>query len=228
MKCLSVVRLAAAVLACASAHAGAADSVSQAGYFGDGYDNGAMGVAGNPYAPGMAGGGGPAYGPYPGYAGYGPGGPGAGPGGCNSGSPRRCGRRRHHCSFGGNSVCCDNVWDGYCNGDPGCGCGVKVRRRHRPLGCGAGPCVDAATCGTPDCAPHRHVCFLRRLRNRCCPPADACCVPGGAGGMMMDQAPGQPTMAAPNGANPSGSESLEPPAFDPNEPPRPMPDDSAT
>ena len=180
------------------------------------------------YPQGMAGYGSPAFASYPGYAGYGYAGYGAsnfggGNCGCDPWAGYCGGRRRHHCSFGGNSGCCASVWDGYCNG--GCGAPVKVHRRHRPLGCGAGPCVDAACCGplsgyATTCAPPVHRGHLRRHRNWGYGQIDACCGYDGATGMIMNQAPGQPTMGNPRGAEPLQTPT---PGFDSEEPPSPMP-----
>jgi hypothetical protein len=248
MKCLRVTRLvAAATLACAAAHANAAELANPTGFLYYGYGNGSFGYTGAGYAPG------PAYGPgtglapgVAGMAGYGAapavpvdypasgyGGAGAygygGYGGCDACASRHCGRRRHCCSFGGNCDCCNNVWDGY-GADCGYGAGccappVKVHRRHRPLGCGAGPCVDAA-CGAP---PRRHHCHLRRRWANACGDCGAYGYAGAAGmvdpGMSYDNGSMQPNMA-----NPNPSEQVQPPAPSLNDDePRPMPtDDSST
>ncbi|HWB10904.1 MAG TPA: hypothetical protein VG826_16870 [Pirellulales bacterium] len=150
------------------------------------------------------------YGAYGGYGGYGYG----GYGGCDG-----CGRK-HCCSFGGNSVCCGDCWDGY----PGNGCGVKVRRRHRPLGCGAGPCVDPScsylSAGyATNCGRH-HRCHLRRNRNMGYCATCGCSECGG--GTVMDQVPAQPSMSGPTPV-----ESLETPPPSTVEPPSPG-DDSST
>ena len=232
MKCFRVSPLAAlfAALALASGQADAADLANPAGFANYGYGDGGYGYGGASYVPGTAGYSNPTLASYPGYAGYGYAGYGyTGPGtggfgcgncGCDLWAGYCGGRRRHHCSFGGNAGCCAGVWDGYCSG--GCGAPVKVHRRHRPLGCGAGPCVDAACCGAlsgypATCGPHWHRCHLRRNRN-CGYPIDACCGYGGSMG-VMDAMPGQPNMA-----NPNGAELLQaPPGFDSEEPPAPTP-----
>ncbi|HVX11666.1 MAG TPA: hypothetical protein VHC22_10835 [Pirellulales bacterium] len=187
---------------------GAGPATYATGYGGAGYAGyGYGGAAGYGYA-GAA------------YAGYGYGGDCAGA--CNTCRPHR--RHRRCCTFGGNCACCDNCWDGYCAGDPGydsgcCAGPVKVHRRHRALGCGAGPCVDAAACGA--CAPRRHHCHLRR---RCAAGCDNCNSCGAAGPSyipsgMYDGSNG-PTMAAPG-----APEQLNPSL---NEEPRPMLDGPST
>lgn len=244
MKCLRVTRLvAAATLACAAAHANAAELANPSGFLYYGYGNGSFGYAGAGYAPGPANGPGtglapgvagmPGYGGAPalpgGYPDYGYGG-GAygGYGGCDTCARPRCGRRRHCCSFGGNCECCNNVWDGYgadCGYGGGC-CAppVKVHRRHRALGCGAGPCVDAA-CGAP---PRRHHCRLR------CRRANACADCGGAYGYAGDPGMTGPVYDGagpqPNMGNPNAGEPLQAPAPSYNDDePQPMPtDDSST
>ena len=249
MKCLSVMRLEmalAAAMACAAAHADAADPTTPTGFVYYGNGDGTFGSAGAGYAPGMAGyGATPAM--YAGYSGYGYGGPayagygyggygygGGGYGGCDTCGGRHGGRHRH-CSFGGNCPCCNNVWDGYCAGDcgygaGGCGGPVKVHRRHRALGCGAGPCVDAACGVAAACAPRRHHCHLRR---RCAYACGAVDVGYGYDGGVMT-GPGAMYgngSAQPNMANPNGAEQLESPAPSLNydEEQQPMPaDDSST
>ena len=224
MKRLSVPPLAVvclAVIACMAGQAGASDWGNPTDYgYGGGYTSGAAN-----FAPEMSGYGGPAPASYPqygyaaynypgysaggyaGYAGYGYGGYGGG---------------QHCCSFGGNCGCCASCWDGYsaCRS-----CGVKVHRRHRALGCGAGPCVDGS-CGSiaygyaNNCG-RQHRCFLRRNR------AQAYCGAGGCsdcgGGTMIDAAPMQPGMSGP-----TPTEQLQSPPPSPNiEPPSPG-DDSST
>jgi hypothetical protein len=247
MKLLSVPSLAVACLAVVAWMTGQAGAADWANPTASSYGYGAAGngAAGNGYgmagynagnsAPDMEGYPGNGYNGYSyagygsggyGYGGYGYGGSGyggyvgqgiGGYGGCGP-----CARRRHCCSFGGNALCCTDCWDGYC----GCGAeyGVKVHRRHRALGCGAGPCVDssysyangyATNCGRP------HRCHLRRNR------AMGYCGAGGcsdcAGGTVMDTAPGQPAMSGP-----SPAELLQsPPPSSNSEPPSPG-DDSST
>lgn len=160
------------------------------GYTGAGYTPGPAGNGVAPGAPGPDAGysygyTAPGYAPadagaYPGY-GYGDGYAG-GYGGQGCDACDACGgrhgrhhhrRHRHHCcSFGGNCDCCSNSWSTYCG--PGCdegagccGAPVKVHRRHRALGCGAGPCVDASCC-TPPSGHGRH-CHARRRRRGCAP-----------------------------------------------------------
>lgn len=232
MRCLNMTRfVAAAVLACAAAPADGAELANPTGFMYYGYGQGSFGYTGAGYAPSTAGYGaaampagysgygygyssGPAY---PGY-GYGYG----GNGGYGYGGPhtRRHHHHRHCCSFGGNCDCCNSVWDGYtgCADGACCGAPVKVHRRHRALGSGAGPCVDAS-CGVP---ARRHYCHLRR-RNGC----DSGIGYGAAGmaapGMIYDGSSAQPTMA-----NPDTGESVEPPPPGYEEP-QPMPaDDSST
>ncbi|MGH7136419.1 MAG: hypothetical protein ACREHD_11815 [Pirellulales bacterium] len=236
MRCLNMTRfVAAAVLACAVAPADAAESANPTGFMYYGYGQGSFGYPGAGYAPSTAGYGaaampagysgygygyssGPAYPGYGyGYGGYG----GYGYGG--GGGPHA--RRHHHCSFGGNCNCCNSVWDGYtgCADGACCGAPVKVHRRHRALGCGAGPCVDAS-CGAP--AARRHHCLLRR-RNGC--DNGACYSLGGAAGMaapgmMYDGGSAQPTMA-----NPDTGEQVQPPPSPSYGNEEPMPgDDSST
>lgn len=249
MKRLRVRRVvAAATLACAAAQATAADIANPTGFMYYGYGQGSFGYAGSGYtpsapgygvAPGAPGPGagydygyvapGYAAGAYAAYPGYGYGGGNAGGYGYGGG---HCRRRGHHCSFGGNCDCCNNAWNSYCG--PGCAegagcCGapVKVYRRHRPLGCGAGPCVDAA-CGA---AGRRHLCHLRRRNAYACGPVEVNYDVGGMGaaGTMYDNGNlgGQPSPA-----NPAGSEAIEPPSpsFDSEDtaPPPTPDDDSAT
>jgi hypothetical protein len=227
MKCPSVSWLAvavAAVVASWSAQAGAADMANQLnpGYYDYGASGVGYGTAG--YAPGMPGYGMPSLASYPdygyaasgyGYPGYGYGGYGYGSngyggygyGGCGSSGRGHCGRRHRCCSFSANATCCANAWDGYCDG--GCGPAVKVHRRHRALGCGAGPCVDA-NCGRV------HHCHLRRNRFLASCGMGGGCGCDGGGGMMMDQTPGQPGMSGPTPV-----ESLQPPMPSADEPPSP-------
>lgn len=258
MKRLCVLRVvAAATLACAAAEATAADMANPTGFMYYGYGQGSFGYTGAGAAPGAPGpGAGPAapgpeaayaygnpapgyapaaYGAYPGY-GYG-GGYAGGYGGYGAGG-RHCRRRGHCCSFGGNCGCCNNAWDTYCG--PGCaegagccGAAVKVHRRHRPLGCGAGPCVDAAC----DAGPHarRHARHNRRRGNQACGPVEinyAVGAPGGAGAMYGGSAEGGAEGAwQPYPAQPRGGEPIEPPrpSFESEDEPQPMPaDDSST
>ncbi len=252
MKCLRVLRVVAvATLASTAAQATAADMANPTGFMYYGYGQGSFGYTGTGYtpsapaygvapgAPGTDAGYGygytapgyapPAYGAYPGYGNGG--GYAGGYGGYGNGG-RHCRRRGHCCSFGGNCECCNNVWDGYCGAGcaEGAGCcagPVKVHRRHRPLGCGAGPCVDAACGGAP--SGRRHLCHLRRRHGAACGPVEINYGMGGAGaaGTMYDNAnPGwQPYPANPNG------EAIQPPSpsFEPEDEPQPMPaDDSST
>lgn len=170
------------------------------------------------------------YGAYPGY-GYG-GGYAGGYGGSG------CGGRthRHHghcCSFGGNCDCCNNTWDGYCGQDCGagagcCGAPVKVYHRHRPLGCGAGPCVDAA-CGAS--TGRRHCGRARRNAFGCGPvQVNYGAAPANMYGGNAVYDNGNPVFQ-PNPALPDDGESVEPPSptFQPDDEPQPMPaDDSST
>lgn len=172
------------------------------------------------------------YGPNYGFAGYAQPGYGyasygyGGSGGCGNGGCGGYGQRPHHCSFGGNCPCCNNVWDGYCSGDCGYGGGccarpVKVHRRHRPLGCGAGPCVDAS-CGTGNYGrPHR--CHRRWQAGYACGPTG--CNGGYApAGMTFDSAPenAQPM--------PAGTEQLQAPmpGIESDAPPSPEPADNSS
>lgn len=251
MKCSRVLRVAAAAgLAWTAAQATAADMANPTGFMYYGYGQGSFGYTGTGYTPSAAGNGvapgapgpdagyaygytAPGYAPaasgaYPGY-GYG-GGNGGGYGGYGG---RHCRRRAHCCSFGGNCDCCNNCWDSYCG--PGCAegagcCGapVKVHRRHRALGCGAGPCVDAA-CGTAP-AGRRHLCHLRRRGGHACGPVEINYAIGGASGpaTMYDNAN---TGWQPYPANPIGEEAIQPPSpsSELDDEPQPMPaDDSST
>lgn len=215
MKRLSVTRfVAVSVLACAAAQAEAADMANPTGFMYYGYGQGSFGYSGAGYAPGMASYGagampasygygyasGPANPGY-GYAGYGYG--GAGYVGYGHAGPHA--RRGHCCSFGGNCNCCNNAWDGYAGCADGACCGgpVKVHRRHRALGAGAGPCVDASCGAAP---PRRHLCHLRRRH-----AANGAACYGNVGtaapGMIYDNGTAQPTTAAPD-----AEEQVQPPS----------------
>ncbi|HEV3340666.1 MAG TPA: hypothetical protein VG125_09920 [Pirellulales bacterium] len=242
MKRLSVPLLAVAAIAWMAGQAGASDwaNPSDSSYYGNaggggttGYGAAGYGMAGYGsgaanFAPDMAGYGGPSLASYPqyGYAaynypgyGYSSGGYGsAGYGSAGYGGCAGCRGRRHCWGFGGNSVCCGDAWSGYCPGTYGQG--VKVHRRHRALGCGAGPCVDGScySAGYATNCGRGHRCHLRRNRGLACCPTCGCsdC----DGGAVMDQAPAQPGMSGPTPV-----ESLRTPS--PNEPPSPG-DDSST
>jgi hypothetical protein len=210
MKRLSVRPLAVvcwAVVACLAGQAGASDwaNPDPSAYYGYGM----AGYNGAYSASDMAG-----YPGYGGYAGYGYGGYGyGGNGGCAA-----CEGHGHCCSFGGNSTCCANCWDGYRSGSYG----VKVRHRHRPLGCGAGPCVDGSCSGlsagyATNCGRR---CFLRRNRSQAYGATCGCADCGG--GAVMDQSPTEPSMSGP-----TPTESLQAPPPSMVEPPSPG-DDSST
>jgi hypothetical protein len=205
------------------------------GYAAGAYANGSNGYNTAGYAQGMPNYGAPSLASYPaygyagygygypgyGYGGYGYGGYGYGCGGAGCGGYGGCGHwgRRHCCGFSSNNnlTCCANAWDGFCGGG-GYGCGVKVHRRHRPLGCGAGPCVDSS-CGclssgyATNCG-HGHRCHLRRNRFLASCGFGACSTCGcdGGSGMIMDQAPAQPGMSGPTPAESLPSTPPESPA----------------
>ena len=227
MKRFNAFSLAAAVLsaACACGQADAAEMLNQPGY-GFGYGGGmGMGYGGmGGYGFGM-----PGYAPatvagYPGYGGYG-------------GMGRGWGGRHHgwnHGGFGGYGGCGGGMntnWDGYCSDCGGAGgCGhVKVRRRCRPLGCGAGPYVDPNCCGqaVEACAPApcgRHRCRLFHRHRRfaaCC--VDACCDDCG-----MDGSVGYDSVDDMSVQSQSDSEELRVPTPAADEKPMPMPPESGT
>lgn len=238
MNCSTIKRLAGgfvAVLAVTAAPAAANEMANPSGssYYGYGGSSfGYGGVDAMPQFTSYAGYGGfpygySGYGPNYGVAGYGNLGYGYGYGGYASGG-NACGGngygRRHHCSFGNNCPCCNNVWDGYCGGGSyggGCAGPVKVHRRHRPLGCGAGPCVDAS-CGAYNGRPHR--CHRRWQQGYGCGPTG--CDGGYApAGMTIESAP------VPNAQpSPAGTEQLEPPmpGIDSEAPPSPEPADNSS
>ncbi|HVA49353.1 MAG TPA: hypothetical protein VNH11_23510 [Pirellulales bacterium] len=245
MKCLNITRFAAALVAalvCASSPGQAAEMANPTGFSYYGYGNGSFGYGGVNAAPGMTGPALPSFASYPGYAGYpnagygyggygGYGNGGYGYGGYGACGGAGCGRHGHHCSFGGNSGCCNGVWDGYCGGGYGGGCcapPIKVHRRHRPLGWGAGPCVDAA-CGAaagcgPACHGRVHRCHLRRYQNWGYAPAGCDgCADGGGTTVDPAQTPTQQPAA-------TGTEQLEAPmpTFETDEPPAPAPSDNSS
>lgn len=221
MKRFSALPLAAAVLsaACACGQADAAEMLNQ---FGPGFGYGG-GLGYGIGAPGYAGGMLSAYPGYGGWGGYGYGGLGGGFGGRHHGW--------HHGGFGGYGGCgggLNSNWDGYCNqcGGPSCG-HVKVWRRCRPLGCGAGPYIDPNACGAPAdcCAPApcgHHRCRLFHRHRRFA----ACCVDAGCDDCGMDGSAGYGAgddISIPS----SGSEELNMPTPAVDDKPMPMPPDSS-
>jgi hypothetical protein len=217
-----------AAVSAMSVQVNAADWANQTSAAYNAYGAGGFSYGTAGYAPGMAGYGAPSLASYPdyGYAAYGNGYPGYGYGGsgcgdCGYGGSSHCGRHRRRCcgfSANNNGTCCADAWDGYCDG--GCGPGVKVHRRHRALGCGAGPCVDPGcgclSSGYPTNCGRVHHCHLRRNRFlACCGIGGGCGCDGGAG-MIMDQSPGQPGMSGP-----TPIESVQPPVPSTDEPPSP-------
>lgn len=252
MKCSILKRLArgfVAVLAVAAVPAVANDRVNPAGASYYGYGASSFGYGGVDAAPGMPTYGAPGYagpgtsgaapqfttyagyGGYPyGYSGYGPnyGFAGYGYGYASGGyGGAGYGRRPHHCSFGSNCPCCNNVWDGYGGGDCGYGGGccagpTKVHRRHRPLGCGAGPCVDAS-CGAYGSYGRPHRCHRRYQQSYGCGPTG--CNGGYApAGMTFEPAPAQNAQPLP------ATEQVQPPmpGIDSEGPPTPEPSDSSS
>lgn len=220
-------------LACAGGTADAAEMLNQAGY-GLGYGNmgngTGFGYGGLGYGAGTRGYAGPMFANYGGYGwgGYGAGyaGWGYGPGGRNFGGHHGW----NHGGFGGYGGCGTGIntnWDGYCQQCGGGGCGhVKVRRRCRPLGCGAGPYVDPNCCGpvVDGCAPcgHRRCGLFHRHRRSapCC--VDTCCE-GGLDGAVGYDASDDVSMPVQG----DGEELQAPPAADEKPMPLPPEDDQA-